>query len=129
MAQALAYEKVDEDGNLVKRFATAVGTSRKPRKAKKPRLDTSATVGLVSSDDDDIDFKCPEGSMSDSESDSNSDDMLLSNTEVFYVDNLFREYTHLLALPDCRHSPFQDDSLHRAWCFYKAQTLKVHHHR
>ncbi len=127
MAQALEFEKVDKDGNLVKCYV--VGISRKPRKSKKPRPDTSVTVELGSSDKDDHDFEGPEGSMSDSESDNDSGDMLPSNAEVFYVVNLFLEDTHLSPLLDCRHSPFQDHSLHRAWCFCKAQTVKAHHHR
>ena len=87
MAQALAFEKVDKHGNPVKHYLDS--TSRKPQKAKKPCLDPGMTMELGSSDEDDHDFEGSERSMSHSESDSDSNDTLPSNTEVFYLINLF----------------------------------------
>ena len=87
MAQALAFEKVDKHGNPVKCYLDS--TSCKPQKAKKPHLDPGMTMELGSSDEDNHDFEGSERSMSHSESDSDSNDTLPSNTEVFYLINLF----------------------------------------
>ncbi len=126
MAQALAFEKVDEHGNPVKRYLA--GPSRKLQKSKRRRTDPSATVTPDSSDEDDHDFEGPEGSESDSESDSNSDDALPSNAEVSRLINLLLRLNHVLFMVGCRYSPFQDHSLHRAWCLCKAQAEEVPHH-
>lgn len=127
MAQALELEKVDEHGKPDKRYA--VGTSRQHQKAKRPRIDASATVVLSSSDEGDHDFEGPEGSDSDSESDSYSVDMLPSNAEVSHLVNLLLGLNHGLFMLGCRSSPFQDHSLHRAWSLCKTQALKAYRHR
>jgi len=83
MAQALALEKVNKNGNPEKHYLVA--TSRKPWKAKKLRLDTGVTVELDSSDEGDHNFKSPDISMSDSKSYSDSGDLPLSNTKVYAI--------------------------------------------
>lgn len=123
MAQALAFEKVDKHGNPEKCYLAS--TSRKPHKAKRQRIDTGAVVTLGSSDEGNHDFEGPEGSESDSESDGDSVDVPLSNAEVSCLVNLLLNHglNYVLFMVGCQHSPFQDHSIHRAWCLCKA-----HHH-
>src|SRR6266581_4028416 len=116
MAEALHFEKVDEDGNPDKRYlGSTASTSRKPQKAKKPRVDTGTTLTLGSSDKDDHDFECPEKSESDSTSDTDSDGVLPSNAEVLHLVNQSLEDTYMLFMQGCRNSPFQNYPLHGTW--------------
>ncbi|KAN0131304.1 Ribonuclease H-like domain containing protein [Lactarius tabidus] len=76
MAEALQYEKEDEDGNPIQHHATA-RSFRKPRQAKRQRISTISVA--PSSDEDDEDFKAPLESGSDDDTGSWDDP---SNTEV-----------------------------------------------
>lgn len=83
MAEALEYEKADDDGNPIKRPATlTVRPPRKSRQAKKQRIDT-AEMG-ASSDEDDRDYQDTEPAESESTSPSDRDcqDILPSNAEA-----------------------------------------------
>ena len=100
MAEALQFEKVDEDGNPDKHYLGS--TSRKPRKAKRPRVDSGLAATLGSSDKDDPDF---EESESDSTSGNDSDGILPSNAEVFHFVNRFLQVTNMF-MQGCRNSPF-----------------------
>ena len=101
MAQALAFEKVDEHGKPVKHYLAS--TDRKPQKAKRPRIDTGTMVASGSSDEDDQDFEGPNGSESETESDSDSVDMLPSNAEVCHLINVLLELelNHILFMLGC----------------------------
>jgi hypothetical protein len=90
MAQALAFEKVDEHGNPIK--CSSVHTSRNPRKTKKPCIDTGATVTPALSDEDDRNFESPKSSESESKSGSDSDGVLPSNAEVRHAVIIFHEH-------------------------------------
>lgn len=85
MAEALEYEKADNDGNPIKRLTTL--TVRPPRKScqvKKQRIDTT-DMG-ASSDEDDCDYQDTEPAELESESSSPSEgdcqDTLPSNAEA-----------------------------------------------
>jgi hypothetical protein len=81
MAEAIALEKVDEDGNLVKRLATR--SSQKHRQTPKQHVETTAAEKGASMDEDDEDYEIPElKSGSDSDSDCEPGDTLPSNAEV-----------------------------------------------
>jgi hypothetical protein len=76
MAEALQYEKEDEDGNPIQHHATAC-LFRKTRQAKRQRISTISVA--PSSDEDNEDFKAPLESGSDDDTGSWDDP---SNTEV-----------------------------------------------
>ncbi|KAF8485553.1 hypothetical protein F5888DRAFT_1911735, partial [Russula emetica] len=85
MAEALEYEKADNDGNPIKRLTTlTVRPPRKSRQVKKQHIDTT-DMG-ASSDEDDCDYQDTEPAELESESSSPSEgdcqDTLPSNAEV-----------------------------------------------
>ncbi|KAF8502580.1 hypothetical protein F5888DRAFT_1904208 [Russula emetica] len=72
MAEALEYEKADNDGNPIKRLTTlTVRPPRKSRQVKKQRIDTT-DMG-ASSDEDDCDYQDTEPAELESESSSPSE--------------------------------------------------------
>lgn len=79
MAEALKFEKEDEDGNPIQ-HSTTTHLSRKPRRAKKQRISTASVA--ASSDDDDDDFEAPLESDSSDDAGSCNEEVLPSNTEV-----------------------------------------------
>jgi hypothetical protein len=79
MAEALQFEKEDEDGNPIQHSATA-RSSRKPRPAKKKRTSTASMVASSDGDDDDFEVMLESGSSDDAGS--CDKDILPLNTEV-----------------------------------------------
>ena len=81
MADAIALEKVDEEGNPLKKHSAAC-PSWKPHEALKQLADTSVAQN-VSMDEDDQDYELPTlDTPSDSDSDGGQSDVVPSNAEV-----------------------------------------------
>jgi hypothetical protein len=124
MAEAIELEKVDEHGKPVKRLMAR--QPRKPRQGKKQLADTTGIT--TSSDDDDRDYDNlpPLESVVTSDSESDSDDTLPSNAEVFIITvSLFHCDIRAYPAVDCQHSSVQDCPCCGARCFTKAHALQT----
>ena len=124
MAEAIELEKVDEHGKPVKHLMAH--QPWKPRQGKKQLADTMGIT--TSSDDDDRDYDDlpPLESVVTSDSESDSDDTLPSNAEVFIITvSLFHCDIRAYPAVDCRHSSVQDRPCCGARCFTKAHALQT----
>jgi len=85
MAEALAYEKADKHGNIIRCYmAPTVGPSWKPCQAKKQHINT---IEVVLSDEDNHDYQDTEPAESKSTSlpESDCQDTLPSNAEKSFL--------------------------------------------
>jgi hypothetical protein len=124
MAEAIELEKVDEHRKPVKRLTAR--QPRKPRQAKKQHADTTGIAASSNDDNDGYDDLPALESVMTSGSESDSDDALPSNAEVFIIIvSLFCLDIRAYPAVDCRHSSIQDCPCCGARCFAKAHTLQT----
>ena len=124
MAKAIELKKVDEHRKPVKHLM-----AHQPQKPWQRKKQLANTMGITASSDDDnynYDNLPPLESVVISDSESNSDDTLPSNAEVFIITvSLFHCDIWAYPVVDCQHSSVQDCPCCGARCFMKAHVLQT----
>jgi hypothetical protein len=131
MADALELEKVDEEGKLVKCLAARPSQTQRLHKAPKQKAETAASEKDSSTEldnDNDEDYNLPGlDTPSDSESDGEQSDEVLSNAEVRRLTVYLRHSAYEAYIcSGCQYSPLKDCSSGcTTQCVHKGQALNA----